>query len=67
LVLEIEEGFDYDHAQSLASDNPISDFWLYTIGKPGTKETLPEKLRSKESPNDRRKVGDSICEGPFRF
>ncbi len=35
------------------------------VGKPGTKETLPEKLRTKESPNDRRKLSESICEGPF--
>jgi len=26
------------------------------VGKPGAKETLPEKLRTKESPNDRRKL-----------
>jgi len=26
------------------------------VGKPGAKEALPEKLRAKESPNDRRKL-----------
>jgi len=38
-----------------------------SYGKPGAKETLPEKLRAKESPNDRRKLSESVCEGPFRF
>ena len=37
------------------------------VGKPGAKETLPEKLQAKEGPNDRRKLSESICEGPFRF
>jgi len=37
------------------------------VGKPGAKETLPEKLLAKESPNDCRKLRESICEGPFRF
>jgi hypothetical protein len=40
---------------------------MAAVGKPGAKETLPEKLRAKESPNDRRKLSESICEGPFRF
>jgi hypothetical protein len=31
------------------------------------RETLPEKLQAKESANERRKLSDSICEGPFRF
>jgi len=29
---------------------------MAAVGKPDTKETLPEKLRTKESPNDRRKL-----------
>jgi len=40
---------------------------MAAVGKPGAKETPPEKLRTKESPNDRRKLSESICEGPFRF
>ena len=40
---------------------------MAAVGKAGAKETLPAKLRAKESPNDRRKVTESICEGPLRF
>jgi hypothetical protein len=37
------------------------------FGKPGATELLPEKLQKRESPNDRRKLRESICEGPFRL
>jgi len=29
-------------------------------------ELLPEKLQARESPNDRRKISESVIEGPFR-
>jgi hypothetical protein len=35
------------------------------VGKPGAGETLSEKLQKAENPNDRRKIGASVCEGPF--
>jgi len=38
---------------------------MAAVGKPGAKELLPEKLQARESPNDRRKVSESIFEGPF--
>jgi hypothetical protein len=38
---------------------------MAAIGKPGPKELLPEKLQARESPNDRRKVFESVFEGPF--
>jgi hypothetical protein len=40
---------------------------MAAVGRPAPKEVLPEKLQKRESPNDRRKVTQSICEGPFRF
>jgi hypothetical protein len=40
---------------------------MAAVGKPGAKEMLPEKLQKRESPNDRRKLSEGICEGPFRF
>ena len=62
------EGFDYDRART---ELKIPDGFRVeakaAVGKPGAKETLPEKLRAKESPNDRRKLTESICEGPFGF
>ena len=36
------------------------------VGKPGQREVLPEKLQARESPNDRRKISESIFEGPFK-
>jgi hypothetical protein len=28
---------------------------------------LPENLRAREQPSDRRPLHDSVCEGPFGF
>ncbi len=62
------EGFDYDRAKTeLKIPDEFRVEAMAAVGKPGTKETLPEKLRTKENPNDRRKLTESICEGPFRF
>ena len=62
------EGFDYDRAKTeLKIPDGFRVEAMAAVGKPGAKETLPEKLRAKESPNDRRKLIESICEGPFRF
>jgi hypothetical protein len=40
---------------------------MAAVGKPGPKELFPEELQKRESSNDRRKLSESICEGPFRF
>jgi nitroreductase len=62
------EGFDYEHARTeLKIPDDFQVEAMAAVGKPGAKETLPEKLRAKESPNDRRKLTESICEGPFQF
>ena len=62
------EGFDYDRAKAeLKIPDGFRVEAMAAVGKPGAKETLPEKLGAKESPNDRRKLTESICEGPFRF
>ena len=62
------QGFDYDRARTeLKIPDGFQVEAMAAVGKPGSKETLPEKLQEKESPNDRRKLADSICEGPFRF
>jgi nitroreductase len=68
LVVHGMEGFDYERAKT---ELQIPDGYrveaMAAVGKPGAKETLPERLRAKESPNDRRKLNESICEGPFGF
>lgn len=61
------EGFDYDRARTeLRIPDEFQVEAMAAVGKPGAKEILPEKLRARESPNDRRKISESIFEGPFR-
>ena len=68
LVVHGMEGFDYDRAKTeLKIPDGFRVEAMAAVGRPGAKETLPEKLQAKESPNDRRKLAESICEGPFRF
>lgn len=62
------QGFDYDLARTAL--NIPDDFRIeamVAIGKPGEKEILPNELQSRETPNDRRKLEQTICEGPFSF
>jgi len=62
------EGFDYDRARvELKIPDEFQVEAMAAVGKPGVKETLPEKLRKAESPNERRKISASICEGPFKL
>ncbi len=68
LVVHGMEGFDYDRAKTeLKIPDGFRVEAMAAVGKPGVKENLPEKLRTRESPNERRKLSESICEGPFRF
>jgi nitroreductase len=67
LVIHGMQGFDYEKAKA---DLKIPDGYhieaMVVIGKPGKKEDLPEKLQERESPSDRRKLSETIFEGPFR-
>lgn len=66
LVVHGMQGFDYDRARrELKIPDDFQVEAMAAIGRPGKKETLPEKLQKAESPNDRRKVSASVCEGPF--
>jgi nitroreductase len=68
LVVHGMEGFDYDRAKTeLKIPDGFRVEAMAAVGKPGPKDTLPEKLQAKESPNDRRSISDSIREGPFSF
>jgi hypothetical protein len=59
--------FDYEGARK---DLRIPDEFqveaMAAVGKPAPKELLPEKLQARESPNDRRKLSESIFEGSFK-
>jgi nitroreductase len=68
LVVHGMQGFDYDRARTeLKIPDEFEIEAMAAVGKPGEKTALPEKLRQSESPNDRRKISASICEGPFSF
>jgi len=68
LVAHGMEGFDYERTRvQLRIPDEFQVEAMAAVGKPGAKELLPEKLQKRESPNDRRKLNESICEGPFRF
>ncbi len=61
------EGFDYERAQKeLRIPEEFQVEAMAVVGKPGPKELLPEKLQQRESPNDRRKLSESVLEGPFK-
>jgi hypothetical protein len=67
LVIHGMEGFDYDRArEKLRVPDDFDIAAMAAVGRPGSKDMLPEKLQTRESPNDRRKVSESILEGPFR-
>src|SRR5947209_10423807 len=68
LVVHGMEGFDYERARvELRISDEFQVEAMAAVGRPAPKEVLPEKLQKRESPNDRRKLSESICEGPFRF
>src|SRR5436309_5079835 len=66
LVVHGMEGFDYERARvELRIPDEFQVEAMAAVGRPGAKELLPGKLQKRESPNDRRKVIESILEGPF--
>jgi len=67
LVVHGMEGFDYERARKeLRLPEEFQVEAMAAVGKPGAKGLLPEKLRARESPNDRRKLSESVFEGPFK-
>jgi len=67
LVVHGMQGFDYERARKeLRIPDEFQVEAMAAVGKPGPKELLPEKLQARESPNDRRKLSESVFEGPFR-
>jgi nitroreductase len=67
LVVHGMQGFDYDRARKdLAIPEEFQVEAMAAVGKSGPKELLPEKLQARESPSDRRKLSESVFEGPFK-
>lgn len=68
LVVHGMQGFDYDRARyALIIPAEFEIEAMAAVGKPDHPDTLPEKLRGKETPNDRRRIGESVREGRFSF
>lgn len=62
------QGFDYERARTtleIPEDFQIEA--MAAIGIPGRTEDLPEHLREREWPNNRRPLVETVCEGTFRF
>ena len=68
LVVHGMQGFDYERART---DLKVPDGFqveaMCAIGKPADPATMTDDLRAKESPSGRRKLEETICEGPFCF
>jgi nitroreductase len=68
LVVHGMQGFDHVRARAELKLPPQFDIHaLVVVGKPGEVGLLPEDLRAREQPSDRRPLQDSVCEGPFCF
>ena len=62
------QGFDYERARTeLNIPEEFRVEAMVAIGYPVAAEELPEKLAKVETPSDRRKLDQTICEGPFCF
>ena len=66
LVVHGMQGFDYERAGiDLGIPEAFQVEAMIAIGRPGRPEELPEQLQARETPNDRRPLTQSVCEGPF--
>ena len=62
------QGFDYERARAgLDIPDNFGVEAMVAIGLPGRIEELPDQLQARETPNDRRPLSQSICEGVFCF
>jgi nitroreductase len=68
LVVHGMQGFDYDKARTtLSIPDDYAVVAMFAAGRPASVDVLPEKLREREKPSDRKPVEEFICEGAFNF
>lgn len=68
LVVHGMQGFNYEAAcEKLNIPDGFDVEAMAAIGRPADPATLPEDIRAREAPSDRRKLEETICEGPFCF
>ncbi len=67
LIAHGMEGFDYAKAKTdLGVPDDYSVEMMIAIGKPGKVEDLPEKLRPRETPSDRKPLSELVFKGKFK-
>lgn len=68
LVVHGMAGFDYEKAHTvLKVPDDYAVAAMFVAGKPAPADVLPEGVREKEVPSDRKPVTEIICEGAFAF
>ena len=66
LVVHGMQGFDYDRARiALNIPEEFQVEAMAAIGRPGRIADLPEQLQPRETPNERKPLAQSVCEGPY--
>jgi len=60
------QGFDYEKTrETLEIPEGYQVEAMAAVGLPGTKEALAEQFQARETPNDRRPLAGTVCEGRF--
>ena len=68
LVVHGMQGFNYEEARKQLNIPEGFDVEaMAAVGIPADPSTLPDDIRAREAPSDRRKLEETICEGPFCF
>jgi nitroreductase len=68
LVVHGMQGFDFEKARTtLNVPDDYAVAAMFAAGRPGPIDVLPEPLREREKPSDRKPVSELICEGAFAF
>ena len=68
LVVHAMQGFDFAMAQTalnVPEDYAVAA--MFAAGRPAEPDTLPEALREREKPSDRKPISQTVCEGAFKF
>lgn len=61
-------GFEYAEARRvLQVPERYAVLAMAAVGVSAPAETLPEALRNREMPSDRRPLAQTVCEGVFAF
>ena len=68
LVVHGMQGFDYERARTeLRIPEGFRVEAMAAVGRPGDPSKLPESLREREQPSDRKPLAETVSEGRFNF